>query len=216
MKIPNNRSQNGFTLVELILSLSIGMVILSAIFSTFFLQQKIFDSQDQKIEALQTARAAINMMTQEVMMAGYKTDTADNLQQEDDTLPTFAGIVYDPLKRELEIRADIDDSGNIVVKHSGTDPDDWKYHKNERVVYKKIGDQIKRKTGGGYFQPFAENIQVFNFQYLKADGTEAIRASDIRDVQILIIAQSRKSGKGNRFKTSRLESVVNLRNMGLY
>ena len=215
MGVRMKNSQAGFTLLELMLSLSIGLVVLSGMISTFSLQQKIFNSQEQKTEAFQTVRAAMNMMSQEVMMAGYRPDTLNNLQQHDDTLSTFTGIVFDPTRTELEIRADINGSGNIVADDSGADPDDWNYDQNERIVYKKIGNQIKRKTSGGYFQPFAENVKTFNFDYLKADGTVALRTGEIRNVQITIEVKTVQQKIWNARKSSKLETMVNLRNMGL-
>ena len=215
MGSPPKEPQNGFTLLELLLSLTIGMIVMSAIISTFLLQQRIFNAQEQKVEASQTVRAAMNMMRQEVMMAGYKPDMPNDLQQDDDSLTTFTGIVYDPTKTELEIRTDIDGNGYIVQDDSGAGPDNWDYDKNERIVFKKIGNQIKRKTGGGYFQPFAENVKTFDFNYMKADGTEALCAKEIRNIHITIEVETIRPEIGSGYDISRLDTLVYLRNMGL-
>lgn len=204
--------QGGFTFIELMISLTLGLVVLAALMSTFALQRNTFGVQEEKAEILQTARAAMNMITQEVMMAGYNPDPSSGLQREDDSLPTFSGIVYDDSKSELEIRADLDGDGKIVSNATGIDPDQWIYDENERIVYKKIGDQLKRKTGRGYFQPFAENIKTFVFIFLKADGSEANHSKDIRNVAIFLETETEKALVGKARNTFSLESMVKLRN----
>ncbi|MBW2568666.1 MAG: prepilin-type N-terminal cleavage/methylation domain-containing protein, partial [Deltaproteobacteria bacterium] len=63
--------ESGFTLVELLISMTIGLIILTALSSTFLMQRKIYDVQEQMVEMVQTARAAMDMMTREIRMAGY-------------------------------------------------------------------------------------------------------------------------------------------------
>jgi type IV pilus assembly protein PilW len=204
--------QAGFTFMELMISLALGLVVMAALVSTFILQRNTFGAQESNAEMLQTARAAMSVITREVMMAGYNPNPNGGLQPKDDSLPSFSGIVYDASKTELEIRADLDGSGSIVSLASGTDPNQWKYDENERIVYKKIANQLKRKTGRGYFQPFAENVKTFGFQYLKADGSIAFQPSDIRNVEILIEIETQKPGIDKKPKTIRLASIVKIRN----
>lgn len=76
MYLPKNK-ESGFTLVELLISMTIGLIILTALSSTFLMQRKIYDVQEQIVEMVQTARAAIDMMTREIRMAGYGAPTSD-------------------------------------------------------------------------------------------------------------------------------------------
>ncbi|MBU4318466.1 MAG: prepilin-type N-terminal cleavage/methylation domain-containing protein [Proteobacteria bacterium] len=204
--------QNGFTLIEVMISLTLGLVVMAALVSTFILQKNTFGAQEDKAERLQTARAAMNIIIQEVMMAGYNPNPSSSLQSRDDSLSTFCGIVHDGSKSELEIRADLNGDGKIVTNAQGSNPNTWNYDENERIVYKKIGNQLKRKTGKGYFQPFAENIKTFEFKYLKADGAMATLPGDVRNVEILIETQTARSGISNEQKTFKLESKVKIRN----
>jgi type IV pilus assembly protein PilW len=203
---------NGFSFIELMISLAIGLVIMTALVSTFVLQRKILDYQEQNTEALQTARAAMNIMIQEVIMAGYNPNPSMGLQKKNDKLPTFAGVVYDASKSQLEIRADLDGNGQIVQSALGADPDTWKYDENERIVYKKIENQLKRKTGGGYFQPFAENIKNFTFSYSTLNGKSANQASDICGIEIIIEVETEKPRMGKANVAHRLVSSVKVRN----
>ncbi len=69
---PKNK-ESGFTLVELLIAMTIGLIILAALSSTFLMQRKTYDIQEQIVEMVQTARAAMDMMTREIRMAGYGT-----------------------------------------------------------------------------------------------------------------------------------------------
>ena len=209
----NEKHQAGFTLMELILSLSLGLLIMGALVKAFILQQNIFRFQEQNTDALQTCRAAMAMMSNEIMMAGYNPRPGSMLQRNVDTAPDFVGIVYDGTRSQLEIRADLNKNGNIVTEVTGANPDKWKYEENERIVYKLMEDQLKRKTGGGYFQPFAENISSFIFDYLDENGSVAVHPENIRNIKLVLAAKTGKRATGNDFhKVFKVESTIILRN----
>ncbi|NVL90370.1 MAG: prepilin-type N-terminal cleavage/methylation domain-containing protein [Desulfobacterales bacterium] len=159
--------ERGFTLIELLIAMAISGIVLSAIVSTFIIQRKSYDVQEQITEMVQSARAAMDMMTREIRMAGY-----------DPTGAGFDGIPYND--SQLQIFTDLNDDGT---------PDD----SNENITYTYDGTnlQIDRNTGGGG-QPFAENIQSFIFAYLDSAGSATTTTADIRQIQITIIARTAK------------------------
>lgn len=67
--VKNN--ENGFTLIETMASIAIGMFVLAIAFSMFYVQRKAFTLQEQIVEMNQNARAALNMISVDVRMAGY-------------------------------------------------------------------------------------------------------------------------------------------------
>jgi type IV pilus assembly protein PilW len=74
-----SKSINGFTLVELLVSMSIGMVLLAAVTTTFMSQTRIYNAQEQVNEMQQSARGALDIITREVKMAGYNPNGASFL-----------------------------------------------------------------------------------------------------------------------------------------
>ena len=200
---------DGFTLIELLIAMAVGLIVLGAMYGVFTMHNKTFSNQEQIAEMQQNARAGMDMMTREIRMAGY-----------DPTGAGFDGITYNA--DQLQIEADINDDGNIIN-------DDESYDPNEHIVYKYYDNdseypyQIKRKTGNGNFQPFAENIQDFTFVYLKADGvTEVTTSADndnIRQIKITIIARTSKPDPdytpNGGYRTYTLTSVITPRNLGL-
>lgn len=190
----SKNKESGFTLVELLIAMAIGLIILAALSSTFLMQRKIYDVQEQIVEMVQTARATMDMMTREIRMAGYDPAGA-----------TFDGIPYNA--GQLQIRADLDGDGNITGQE------------NIIYIYDATDLQIDRNIGSGD-QPFAENIQSFTFVYLKADGVTEVTTSaengDIRQIKITITARTSKADADyGGYRTHTLTSLITPRNLNL-
>jgi type IV pilus assembly protein PilW len=185
-------NEQGFTVIELLIAMAISGVIVTAIFSFLIVQRKYFNVQEQITDMIQNARAAMDMITREVTMAGYNPAGA-----------AFVGIPYN--SSQLLINADL--NGNGVI----TDP-------NEKITYAYDASKrrIVRNTGGGN-QPFAENVQAFNFQYLDANGTPTAVTANIRQVRITLTVRTSKpdpqySANGG-YRTYTLTSLVTPRNL---
>jgi len=190
----------GFTLIELLVAMAISSIVLSAIVATFVVQRKSYVAQEQMSEMTQTARAAMDMIGREVRMAGY-----------DPTRAGIVGIAYNASK--LQIKADLRGGGTNDLPDGDTnDP-------NENITYKYYDTthQIKRKTGRGYFQPFAENIQAFTFAYLNSDGHITTTTADIRQIRITITARTSmpdpKYPGNNGYRTYTLVSLITPNNL---
>lgn len=65
------KNQQGFTIIELMISLAIAGVVMGALYSLFISQQKVLGVQDQDAEMHQAARAAMDAMVREFRMIGY-------------------------------------------------------------------------------------------------------------------------------------------------
>jgi len=196
--------QSGFTLVELLIAMTIGLLILTALSSTFLMQRKTYDIQEQIIEMVQTARAAMDMMTREIRMAGY--DPAGTMQRSDPTGAKFVGIPYDADK--LQIYADLNGDEDTNDSH-------------EYIKYTIDSDypfEIRRDTGGGR-QEFAENIQSFTFEYLDSAGSATTTTADIRQIKITITARTSKAdadySANGGYRTHTLTSFITPRNLAL-
>ena len=171
-------TSHGLTLIELMIALSIGMIILGALTSTFILQRKAYNTQEQVIEMTQIARAAMDIIGREVRMAGY-FNLSNPMQRDSADKPHFVGIP-NTISR-LEILADLTGDGDTNDE-------------NEQIIYTfdSVNKMIRRNTGGGA-QPFAENIQAFSFLYFDADGNPAATDAAIRKIRITITARTVKN-----------------------
>ena len=128
MKHSKNRSTGGFTLVELLVAVGIGMVVLAAVTTTFMTQTRFYSAQDQVNEMEQNARGALDLINRELKMAGYKPNGG-----------SFRGVTHSTT--QLLIQADLDANGSISTSSSA----------NEQITYTydSANEQIKRALGSG-------------------------------------------------------------------
>ena len=93
----------GFSLVELLVAMAIGLVVLGSLYGVFTLQNKTFGNQEQIVEMQQNTRAAMDMMSREIRMAGY-----DPVEVNSDSNPSnnFFGVTVNA--SQLQIQADLD------------------------------------------------------------------------------------------------------------
>jgi len=194
MQNSTENSERGFTLIELLIAMAIALVVITSISSAFISQRKTYAVQEQITVMFQDARAAMDMISREVKMAGYD--------------PTGAGMVGIPYNAtQLEVRADLNGDGDTSDTH-----EDITY------TYDSTNKQIDRNTGGGA-QPFAENIQSFTFQYYDTDANTTTTAADIRQIDITITARTSEPdpdyGQNSGYRTYTLSSYVTPPNLDL-
>jgi type II secretory pathway pseudopilin PulG len=139
----SRRGEEGFTLVELLISILVSMVVLGAVSATFIVQNKSFSSQEQVVNAQEHARAALQLMTKELLMAGYDpTGSAD---------------------------AGIEVAESDTVQFTMDTDGDQSFTGSERIVY-ALDTTENQVTRNG--QPIAENIEALTFTYFDSDGAE--------------------------------------------
>ena len=193
------KKTEGFTLTELMVAMSIGMVMLAAVTTTFMSQTKIYNAQEQINEMEQNARGVLDIISREVKMAGYNPATG-----------AVTGVTYST--SQLQIEADLDASGTLSTSSSD----------NERIVYifDSGNKQITRKVGSGLAQVLADNITAFDFSYYQADGTTpATTSSAIRQVKIDITARTAKPDpnhtSNNGYRTYQVFNTITPVNLAL-
>jgi type IV pilus assembly protein PilW len=159
----------GFTLIELMVSMGIGMVVLAAVTTTFMLQTKVYNAQQQINEMEQNARGVLDVITRELKMAGYKPNGG-----------SFSGVTYSTT--QLMIQTDLDASGGISSSTTA----------NEQITYAydSTNKQITRAVGSGSALVLADNIAAFTFSYLDSTGASTTTSANIRQVSISITART--------------------------
>ncbi|HOD31439.1 MAG TPA: prepilin-type N-terminal cleavage/methylation domain-containing protein [Smithellaceae bacterium] len=173
----------GFSLVELIVAMVAGLIIIGAAYSIFLGQERTMSKQDKIVEMQQNVRAAMDMLSREVMMAGYAKSN---------------GIPYS--SSQLQIMADLNEDGDVTDAHE-----------NIIYTYDAGGKRINRNTGGGA-QPFAENITAFTFQYLDENGSGTTTTDDIRGVRLTITGRTSAPVNG-QYPAYTLRADVYARNL---
>lgn len=181
----SHHDNQGFTLVELMITVAISGMIMAAVYSAYLAQQRTATAQRQVVEMQQNIRAAMNVMMQEIRMAGYDpTDDAN------------ASILTAGVGRMGFTQDITDDDGD-----GDSDGDVGDANENVTYGFKDADDatldgvadagvaSLGRNTGSG-FQPIAENIQAIELRYLDDNGVVTADLNDIRTVQISILARA--------------------------
>jgi type IV pilus assembly protein PilW len=177
-------SNQGFTLVELLVGMAVSLLAMGAIYSTFLSQHKSYLVQDQTATMQQNIRAAMFYMQREIRMAGLDPLATAN-----------AGIVT---ANASLIRFTEDIGGNTVGS-----PPDGTLQTGENITYSLNSGNLVRDVGGGG-QIVAQNIDALDFVYLTGASPPVVlnpgggnvpagSITQIRSVEITVVA---RTGRG--------------------
>jgi type IV pilus assembly protein PilW len=203
---PSPESDRGFTMIELLIAMAVGLVLLGAMYGVFTMHNKTFGTQERIAEMQQNARAAMDIMTREIRMAGY------------DPLDSAGAGLVSAASGSINFTLDI-------TSTSGPDsPDGDTEDPNENITYslyttdgiQKLG---RKSQATAIIQPVAEHVQSLAFQYWNAAGGTPATIADIRRIQATITVRTTKPDPdytpNGGYRTYTLTSVITPRNLGL-
>jgi len=136
----------GFSLVELLIAMAVGLVVLSAMYSVFTIQNKTFANQEELVVMQQNVRAGMDMMTREIRMAGYNPTGGT-------PKPGIVTAGANSITFTMDITGDgLTDGPNEYITYD---------------LYDSGGVQAlgRRSTSGANRQPVVENISALGFTY---------------------------------------------------
>lgn len=206
------KSEKGFTLVEVMVTIVIMGVVMAGIYSAFYSQQRSYMVQEQVAEMQQNLRGAMYFMEKEIRMAGCNP-----------TGRAAAGIVTagaNTINFTMDFRG----------KDSDDPPDGDTSDPNENITYALTANGIERNG-----QLLAQNVDALDFVYLDQDGNVTANLPQIRTVQITMVARTGKEDRGysdttsytnlqgtvilaapnDNFRRKRLATNIKSRNLGL-
>ncbi len=222
MRLLRMKSDQGFTLTELMIAMVLSGLVMGVVYSSYYSQQKSATVQEQVSGMQQNLRMAMYYMESEIRMAGY------------DPRGTAGAGIQTPNASLIRFTMDLtDDPGTGDPDGAADDP-------GEDVTYSLFdadgdGDNdLGRDTGGGNVL-LAENIDALNFIYLDAENQVTANVNEIRSVQISVVARTGQmdlgftnnedyqnqvpatiySGGGDHFRRKLLTTQVKCRNLGL-
>jgi type II secretory pathway component PulJ len=210
------KDEGGFTLPEMLVTIMITMVVFFALFSIFDMSLKVFSYGNNKVEAVESARVAMEKMGREIRQASaYNKD--------DDTDPDMH--LFDRWTSS-EIRFGNDRDGNGVIACPNSTG------RCEKIGYRRFPDLVSGTTLGrdntstgainsvANLRPVAQNVQSLAFSYYDATGNEYIPGVDevpgvddeaCIDRVLVSLGISVDQGLGQP-GTQTLTSVIDLRN----
>lgn len=163
MEIAMNKSstrQKGFSLVELLVALVISAVVGTALVSIFITDSRRFTVQTQVVDMQQTLRAGLDMLSQDLLMAGYDPTESGNF-----------GITDIGLRN---LDNNLDTTGDSSITFEMDDNEDGLLDSNETIRYVLYDfpvdtpdgrTDLGRVVGGGGRQLLAENVDAIGLAY---------------------------------------------------
>ena len=176
--------KEGFTLSELLVAMVISGVVMAAMYSSYYSQQKSYVVQEQVAAMQQNLRAAMFYMEKEIRMAGC------NSKRSADAGITTANANSVAFTEDIRGAAE------------GSNPDGDTNDPNESITYYLSGGNLLRDDVNGVGnQTIAEDIDALNFVYLDGasppnlldddgNGNVTTNISQIRSVQISVVARA--------------------------
>lgn len=200
----------GFTLVELVMAVAVGLVLLAAILSAVVAGQRSSAGIERRVTTGQDARIALEIMGAEIRMASYNPLYATRLWVD----PANCNPAVDPGRRGIQeatasaltIEMDLDPDGlcgsspNEIIRYAYDRP-------SQRITRETVRCAAGSRTSSGA-QPFlgpipsnraVRTLRVVNgamplFRYYDGTGAEIVdlpaEARRIRRVEIALVVES--------------------------
>jgi len=210
MKSSNRNSAEGFTLVELLVAMSMAGIIMAAIFSAYLVQVRGKNTQEMALEMQQGGRMALEVIAREIRQAGCNPsgDADARILVANKAELIFSMDVADDNCQDRE-DGDVCDCAEVIRYALTNDAD-------ENGIADATPCHLGRQTGAGLDASLltvcadvttpanisdenavlVRNVDALDFVYLLEDGTRipapvaATDLDDIAGVQVTLIVRS--------------------------
>ena len=196
--IATSINKEGFTLTELLIAMAIAGIVMAGVYSAYSSQQRSYIAQEQVVAVQQNLRVAMYFMEREIRMAGCdpKGSTGAGIRT---ASPNSIRITMDITGGETD-GLDNDGDSNIDEADEVNFGDGDTNDVNEDVTYSLYTSggiqKLGRKKPSTNNQPVAENIDALNLVYLDKDEKPTITLTEIRSVQITLVARTARGDRG--------------------
>jgi len=210
MKTGRRRTPGGFTVVELLMAVTVGLVILAAVLSAVMAGQRSAAGIERRVTTGQDARIALEIMGAEIRMVSYNPLYATGLWVDPGSCETAADQgrrgIQEATASSLTIEMDLDPDGlcgsspNEIIRYAYDE-------RTARVTRETIRCAAGRRTSSGA-QPFlgpipsnaaVRTLRVVNgavplFRYYDGSGAEIVNLPAeiprIRRIEIALVVES--------------------------
>ena len=188
---------SGFTLVELMLTMLIAGILMAALCSFYIAQQRTASVQQDLAIIQQDLRAATQMLTRDIRMAGYDPESTKRfgfvLNATFSNGATLSEAVGTGIN-QIAFSSDLNGNGSLDL---AADPGAT-VGSIEQIAYRLDGNRLQKyatTTGFIEWQTVAENIEGIEFRYQLRDGSwtntpTAADLANISSVRVSILARA--------------------------
>lgn len=138
--------QKGFTLVELVVALALGMVLLGAIYQVVQTGMRSSSSMEKKVTAGEDVRAALELMAMEIRMASFNPSfTSGMWKNADGSISSYQNNKGIQAAAEYSILIEMDLNADSTIDTTS----------NEAIIYNlDTVNKYMTRTAGAGAQPF--------------------------------------------------------------
>lgn len=219
--------QTGFTLIDIVVGLAMASVLMVVMVSLFTTMGRSYTIQNVAADVQQVARGGVELMIQEIRMAGldpsgsaaagivdnFDKDAGFHEDHDDLIAPTDANNFAFTMDADMDGRIDhcVDDDKDKSDDCSAKDDN----VENELIAYRINDDALERYRGGNaQWEDLTEsNVSNLSFKYYDETGVETTTRDDIRMVEISMTVQLPAGRGGTVIRT--YSTRVRCRNIGL-
>lgn len=192
------KKQKGYTLIEVLVSTTIFIIVLFAIYLMYETNQATYAKGEEKADIQQNARVALDIMEKELKSAGYNPSGVTTTAIQDTSLSSY----------EITFITDVDADGvTEKVKYTREKPTGEPYYN----IYKEVWKWSAGSWGTSTKFPIAEKITDLTFSYYNENNGSTTDPTAVRRITISITASNDVPGQGTQSIT--LTSDIKLRNM---
>lgn len=140
---PSRRLAHGFSLLEMLISVSVLVVITGAVFEQIMVMQKSAAGTGAKVDSDQQARAFVDQMVRDLHMAGYPKAEMYSSATLDNTSPLVAAGMVSVSPTQIILQGDVNSDGfveSVNVSYVPNSPSDPECPCVRRSASQKIAD----------------------------------------------------------------------------
>ncbi|MDH3601508.1 MAG: PilW family protein [Candidatus Tectomicrobia bacterium] len=222
-----NTSSDGFSLIELLMAMTISLTIIAAVYQLSFSQHRSYRKQDQAVETRQNVRAIMALITKHLQLSGYDPTGRANTGLVTGFAPPHDSFTIDYANEHDIIAFTLDDNGDATA---GSDD-------AEQIAFRLNNETLERYSSENTeWETIATNIDALDFVFLDDTGTKTTDPAEFRAVQIALLVRSTKqdnkyqdtavymnkqsdpicpSCPNDHFRRRLLTTTIKLRNLGL-
>ena len=187
--IEDQRGGRGFTLIELMVAIVIGMIAIAGFYRSFVAFANVAGTQEQAVEMAQNLRVGTDHLAREIRMAGFAGSGQGKIAG-----AGFLVAEFDSLRMTRDLRGGGDDAidndhDGLVDEADEKELGDGELDDNyEDIIFQLAGPNdngsfdLQQLDINGASDTVVENVDGLNFVYLDEDGVPLRVPADGEDV----------------------------------
>lgn len=188
--------RKGFTLIEVLITLVLAGVVMTAIYSVFISSNHSYRTQDNVADAQQRVRTGLDFMSDDMRMAGM------------DPLRSASAGIESATATSLRFTSDVDLNG-VIDSPLNQERITYAYDAANRVLRRGLYEGTADET----WETLIDNVSALTFTYLDSSGNPTAVVADTRSILVSLSCEG-VDARGKGFSRT-LSTRIIIRNLNL-